>query len=280
MLLTAVMRMWLTRSFKPFRFKGEYESRLSFEGLDDLGLYVHIPFCRSLCSFCPYCKVIYAPEIAARYKMALLSEIDMVGKQLRRKKRVGSLYFGGGTPALMIDDLEDIIDRLKQYFIITGGIGVELHPVDVTWGNLGKLKAAGVTMVSLGIQSFNRDCLSKLGRVGEGHAGKLRILGEAGFDAVDVDLIFAIPGQTEEMLIEDVSTAFSLGATQVSTYPFIDFTFADNDYRRRGFAAGAYSLSCVPLQSLLQDARRIQYLLPASPHPGHVQHLSMRLIRH
>jgi coproporphyrinogen III oxidase-like Fe-S oxidoreductase len=231
MLLTAVMRMWLTRSFKPFRFKGEYESRLSFEGLDDLGLYVHIPFCRSLCSFCPYCKVIYATEIAARYKMALLSEIDMVGKQLRRKKRVGSLYFGGGTPALMIDDLEDIIDRLKQYFIITGGIGVELHPADVTEENLVKLKAAGVTMVSLGIQSFNRDCLSKLGRVGEGHAGKLRILGEAGFDAVDVDLIFAIPGQTEEMLIEDVSAAFSLGATQVSTYPFIDFTFADNDYR-------------------------------------------------
>ena len=105
------------------------------------------------------------------------------------------------------------------------------HPADITEENLDELKAAGVTMVSLGIQSFNRDCLSKLGRVGEGYARKLRTLGKAGFDVVDVDLIFAIPGQTEEMLIDDVDTAFSLGATQVSTYPFIDFTFADNDYR-------------------------------------------------
>jgi coproporphyrinogen III oxidase-like Fe-S oxidoreductase len=231
MLLTAIMRMWLTRALEPFRFKGDYDNRLSFEDVDDLGLYVHIPFCRSLCSFCPYCKVVYEPETAAIYRMALLSEIDLVGRQLRQRKRAGSLYFGGGTPALMADDLEDIIDRLKQYFIITGGIGVELHPADITEENLDELKAAGVTMVSLGIQSFNRDCLSKLGRVGEGYARKLRTLGKAGFDVVDVDLIFAIPGQTEEMLIDDVDTAFSLGATQVSTYPFIDFTFADNDYR-------------------------------------------------
>jgi len=65
MLLTAIMRMWLTRSLEPFRFKGDYENRLSFEDVDDLGLYVHIPFCRSLCSFCPYCKVVYEPETAS-----------------------------------------------------------------------------------------------------------------------------------------------------------------------------------------------------------------------
>ena len=231
MRLTDFMRVWLTRSFEPFRFRCEHAERLAFEHLDDLGLYVHIPFCRSLCSFCPYCKVEYERETAARYKTALLGEIDLAGRKLGSKKEAASLYFGGGTPALMIDDLGDIIDKLRKYFIISGGVGIELHPNDINRVNLDKLKAAGVTMVSVGIQSFSRRCLGKLGRDGEGYAEKVRSVAEAGFDVVDVDLIFAIPGQTDEMLIHDVDTAFSLGATQVSTYPFIDFTFADNRYR-------------------------------------------------
>jgi len=67
----------------------------------------------------------------AIYRMALLSEIDLVGRQLRQRKRAGSLYFGAGAPRLLWQMiLRTIIDRLKQYFIITGGIGVELHPAD------------------------------------------------------------------------------------------------------------------------------------------------------
>jgi len=114
MRLTDFMRVWLTRSFEPFRFRCEHAERLAFEHLDDLGLYVHIPFCRSLCSFCPYCKVEYERETAARYKTALLGEIDLAGRQLGSKKEAASLYFGGGTPALMIDDLGDIIDKLRS----------------------------------------------------------------------------------------------------------------------------------------------------------------------
>ena len=98
MLLTNIMRMYLTRSFKPFCFKGKYRNQLPFENLQDLGLYVHIPFCRSLCSFCPYCKVVYNSETAARYKTALLKEIDLVGQYIKNRKRASSLYFGVHRP--------------------------------------------------------------------------------------------------------------------------------------------------------------------------------------
>lgn len=234
MLLTSLLRVFLTRSFRPFIFENKYQGKLDFENLDDLGLYVHIPFCRSLCSFCPYCKEIYNKKKADAYKVALLKEIDITCGNMTQKKLVTSLYFGGGTPALMIDDLKDIISKLKEYFIITGGIGAELHPVDISRENLQKLKSAGVTMVSIGIQSFNNDCLRKIGRSEDSFIEKLQLVRNYLFDVVDVDLIFAIPGQTDEILANDIKTAFANGATQISTYPFIDFTFADNEYKPMG----------------------------------------------
>jgi coproporphyrinogen III oxidase-like Fe-S oxidoreductase len=231
MLLASLLRVLLTRSFKPFIFEGTYQNSLDFAGLDDLGLYVHIPFCRALCSFCPYCKEIYNKSKADSYKIALLKEIDLVCKNMTDKKQVTSLYFGGGTPALMLDDLKDIIERVKRYFTIAGGIGVELHPQDIKEESLQKLTAAGVTMVSIGIQSFNESCLRKLGRNRDSFIAKLQLVRNKCFDVVDVDLIFAIPGQTDEILANDIRTAFEQGATQISTYPFIDFTFADNEYK-------------------------------------------------
>jgi oxygen-independent coproporphyrinogen-3 oxidase len=86
-------------------------------------------------------------------------------------------------------------------------------------------------MVSIGIQSFNEKCLQKLGRNYDSFPEKLQLVKNNGFDVVDVDLIFAIPGQTDEILVNDIKTAFDNGATQISTYPFIDFTFADNEYK-------------------------------------------------
>jgi oxygen-independent coproporphyrinogen-3 oxidase len=231
MLLASLLRVLLTRSFRPFSFEGSYQDRLDFENLDDLGLYVHIPFCRTLCGFCPYCKEIYDKQKADSYKAALLKEIELVCINMNGKKQVTSLYFGGGTPALMIDDLQEIIERLRKYFTITGGIGVELHPGDITAETLQKLKSAGVTMVSIGIQSFNENCLQKLGRSSGSFTDKLQLVKRSCFDVVDVDLIFAIPGQTDEILASDIKTAFAHGATQVSTYPFIDFTFAGNKYK-------------------------------------------------
>jgi len=131
----------------------------------------------------------------------------------------------------MVNHLKDIINCIKKYFDISDGIGVELHPDDIDENMLTKLKYAGISMISIGIQSFNKDCLNNLGRKQFDAVSKLQLAKKAGFDVIDVDLIFAIPGQNEETLKNDIDTAFTNGATQISTYPFIDFTFADNKYK-------------------------------------------------
>lgn len=228
---TSLMRIILTRSTKPFRFQSSYTNSLDFATEEDLGLYVHVPFCRKICSFCPYCKVIYDKNLARQYKEALLKEIELVGSQIQIKKEVTSLYFGGGTPALMVNDLKEIIESLKRYFVINQGIGVELHPSDISASTLAELKNAGVTMISVGVQSFHEQSLSTLGRKTLNYEEKFKLIREANFAVVDVDLIFAIPNQTEEILLNDIETAFFLGATQISTYPFIDFAFAKNQYK-------------------------------------------------
>lgn len=229
--LTSLMGAWLTRSFKPFVFENNYHNTLSFSKESGLGLYVHIPFCRSLCSFCPYCKVRYEEKLAERYLKGLLQEIDLVGAGLQGKKKVTSLYFGGGSPALLARNLKTIVHQLEHYFIIEEGIGVELHPEDVTEETLLLLKEAGVTMISIGIQSFSPVCSNALGRIPIDREKLFSALREVPFDTVDMDLIFAIPGQTAEILKKDIAIAFANGATQISTYPFIDFTFAQNQYK-------------------------------------------------
>ena len=93
-IITSLTRMWLTRSTKPFIFKNEYDNVLSYQDCDNLGLYVHIPFCRSICNFCPYCKVRYSKDLCDRYIDALLREIHAVGGQQSGKKETNSLYFG------------------------------------------------------------------------------------------------------------------------------------------------------------------------------------------
>ena len=85
-IITTLTRMWLTRSAKPFIFKNEYDQVLPYQDCDNLGLYVHIPFCKSICNFCPYCKVRYSKELCDRYIDALLQEIHAVGRHQSVKK--------------------------------------------------------------------------------------------------------------------------------------------------------------------------------------------------
>ena len=227
-LLTLLTRTWLTRSPKPFRFLNEADEHLPYADLEGLGLYVHIPFCKSPCSFCPYCKTVYRGELADRYLDALLEEIRLVGRQSVEKKRVTSLYFGGGTPALVADRLGEIIGALREYFEITDGIGVELHPDNVTPSVLRTLADAGVTRISIGIQSFSERSLGMLGRSAPDLAAVRAALSEVRFETVSMDLIFALPGQTLDELILDMETAFASGANHVAVYPFIDFAFTDS----------------------------------------------------
>lgn len=230
-LLTTLTRNWLTRSLQPFVFQNEYDNYLEFEQEDQLGLYVHIPFCRQLCDFCPYCKQVYDARVCHEYLDHLIREIHMIGSRLTQKKQVTSLYFGGGTPALAAERIGEIILALQQYFIITEGVGVELHPDNVTEETLTVLRSAGVNKISIGIQSFSDKYLSVLGRKNVDVELIATALVKVPFDTVSMDFIFALPNQTFEDLRSDIETAFLLGANHVAIYPFIDFTFTDSSVR-------------------------------------------------
>lgn len=228
--ITSLTRMWLTRSIKPFTFKNEYDNQLSYEETQKLGLYVHIPFCKSICSFCPYCKVTYKEDVCNRYLEALKQEIHLVGSQYQRdkqqgKKQVTSLYFGGGTPALVAPRIKEIVDTIREYFDITEGVGIELHPDNVIVPVLQTLKEAGVTKISIGIQSFQEKYQDILGRKAVDVKMMAQALAEVPFETVSMDFIFALPEQAYEDLKQDIDMAFESGANHIAIYPFIDFTF-------------------------------------------------------
>ncbi len=224
-IITNITRMWLTRSFKPFTFKNEYDMQLPFLDCNNLGLYVHIPFCKSICNFCPYCKIIYDKDLCNHYIDSLIDEINLVGSQIKGKKEVTSLYFGGGTPALVANRLGEIIDAINEHFIITEGIGLELHPENIVPETLQQLKDSGVTKISIGIQSFQHKYQSILGR-NSINPNKLKdALAQVRFETVSMDFIFALPSQTFNDLKSDIDTAFQIGANHIAIYPFIDFTF-------------------------------------------------------
>lgn len=220
--------MWLTRSTKPFIFKNEYDRQLPFSDCENLGLYVHIPFCKSICGFCPYCKIVYSEELCDKYIDSLVREIHLVGGQYDGKKTVTSLYFGGGTPALAARRLKEIIDALSEHFIITERIGVELHPDNVEPSVLNILKIAGVTKISIGIQSFREKFQNILGRKTVDANALKYALSKFDFETVSMDFIFALPTQTFEDLKSDIDTAFAIGANHAAIYPFIDFTFTES----------------------------------------------------
>ena len=223
--VTTLTRMWLTKSFKPFTFKNEYDEKLSYQECESLGLYIHIPFCKNICNFCPYCKVLYSKELCDEYIDALIKEIHITGSSSVEKKQVTSLYFGGGTPVLAGNRLSEIIETVNKYFIITEGIGIELHPENVTYETLSMLQKADITKISIGIQSFSSKYQNILGRNAVNIDELKTALSKVHFETVSMDFIFALPNQSFEDLKDDVDKAFYAGANHIAIYPFIDFTF-------------------------------------------------------
>lgn len=229
--VTTLTRMWLTKSFKPFTFKNEYDEKLPYEECKNLGLYIHIPFCKNICNFCPYCKVLYTEELCNEYIDALIKEIHITCISNKNKKQVSSLYFGGGTPVLAGKRLIEIISAVKEYFIITEGIGIELHPENVTYETLNMLQKSGITKISIGIQSFNSKYQNILGRKSVNIDELKTALNKVQFETVSMDFIFALPDQRFEDLKNDADKAFYAGANHIAVYPFIDFTFTKSSIK-------------------------------------------------
>jgi len=191
-----------------------------------VALYIHIPFCRHLCPFCPYNKIVHEPVLAARYIQALRSEIRLAGEQFG-KLEIESIYFGGGTPTVVLDGLEGVMDELRNCFAVTGPAAIETTPADVTSEMAAGVRRLGFGLVSLGVQSYQDRFLRSIGRSYDGStAGRAcSILKDAGFRTLNLDLMFALPGQTTEDLRRDLLEAISHEPGQITCYPLLTFPY-------------------------------------------------------
>ena len=192
---------------------------------DDLNFYIHLPFCRHLCPFCPYVKQVFDRDTADAYRDALLRELD-AWRNAWGPVPVASVYFGGGTPSMTPAIIEAVMSRLGCDLRPGAAVGVEVHPLDARPDVLRSLRACGVTMLSLGVQTYSDRLLRMLGRDYDVRRAREACDSalEAGFDGVDIDLIFAIPGQSVDEATADVAAAIATGAGQVSAYPLIQFS--------------------------------------------------------
>ncbi len=192
------------------------------------GLYLHIPFCKNLCPFCPYNRIEYDEELFKQYERAVHEEIEVYSPYLQGCEFV-SLYIGGGTPTVNLQGLLRIIDHLRHNFSLTCDICIELHPANMDSECLGSLKDAGVTMLSIGVESTSDRILKNIGRNHDGKTAldSLRRAIGTGFDSVNADLMFALPGQALEDWEEDIRAVIEEGADQISTYPLFSFPYSD-----------------------------------------------------
>ncbi len=196
--------------------------------LKSAGIYLHVPFCKNLCPFCPYNRIEYDEELFTQYERAVHEEIEVYNAYLKDCEFV-SLYIGGGTPTVNLPGLLRIIDHLKQNFSLTCDICIELHPGNMDSECLGSLKNAGVTMLSIGVESTSDRILKNIGRNHDGKTAldSLRRAIKTGFDSVNADLMFALPGQTLEDWEKDICAVIEEGADQISTYPIFSFPYSD-----------------------------------------------------
>jgi coproporphyrinogen III oxidase-like Fe-S oxidoreductase len=184
------------------------------------GLYLHVPFCSSLCPFCPYNKVRYERGLAHTYFEALEAEVARYIEHA--PSAFSSLYVGGGTPTLCLDAIGRLVERLP----IRGERAIEVLPGHATAANLDRLHELGFEFLSLGLQSFDPAMLAHLGRpntVAQNHRALKATVGR--FGCVDVDLIFDVAVEDESVVLRDLQTCFSASVDQVSTYPLMRFGF-------------------------------------------------------
>jgi oxygen-independent coproporphyrinogen-3 oxidase len=188
--------------------------------MTDTGLYVHIPFCSSRCSYCDFATGLYQSELAERYVSALIEEIRT---SRYSGANVDTIYFGGGTPSLLAPaQLDHILATLHEQFTIdpSSEITLEINPGSVTRQKLEAFRSIGVNRASFGAQTFDDAELAKLGR-SHTAADSLKTfadLRDSGFNNISFDLIAGLPGQTLKGWQRNVKQALDLRPEHLSFY--------------------------------------------------------------
>lgn len=191
---------------------------------DNLTLYVHIPFCKFICSMCPFTHEPFNPRDMGAYVEALCKEIKFYSNFENISNRpVSTLYFGGGTASTLTPaQLEQIFSELVKYYNISSNtqITLECHPRTVNKEYLNQVYQLGINRVSFGIQSFNQKNIDSL-KLHQNVEQSKSILSDAlsvGFHTVAMDLMFRYADQNLQSLEEELNTALAIGVQGISTY--------------------------------------------------------------
>jgi oxygen-independent coproporphyrinogen-3 oxidase len=186
------------------------------------GIYIHIPFCRSRCSYCDFATGLYESALAERYVASVVSEI-LAWREVIHPETVDTIYFGGGTPSLLSPaQLEALLDAVRKRFSVSlnAEVTMEMNPGTVTEGSLAAFRELGINRASFGAQTFDDRELARLGRshtVADTRQ-TFSLLREVGFDNISFDLIAGLPGQTLERWERNLAEAFALRPEHLSFY--------------------------------------------------------------
>lgn len=189
-----------------------------------LGLYLHIPFCVRKCNYCDFLSFAGIPgDVQNEYFQALLREIGLRGMINRNNYYVNTIFIGGGTPSLLEGNrINELLLAVRNSFTVAEGaeISIESNPKTITKNKLNSWLNAGVNRLSIGAQSFDDRLLSDMGRV---HSGgdflmNYSLARECGFRNINIDLMFAIPGQTMRIWMDTLERAVALEPEHISFY--------------------------------------------------------------
>jgi oxygen-independent coproporphyrinogen-3 oxidase len=187
-------------------------------------LYVHIPWCQSKCPYCDFNSHAAAAWPEAEYVRALTNELrHRAAEPPWAGESIKTIFFGGGTPSLFDPrSIATVIDTAADLFGLerAAEITLEANPGTVDAAKLAGMRAAGVNRISFGAQSFDAAILKFLGRIHSAAETRAaaRAAHRAGFERLNLDLIFAVPGQTEEIVLADIAAAAALEPDHLSAY--------------------------------------------------------------
>jgi len=181
-------------------------------------VYIHIPFCNNICTYCDFCKRYYSDELASKYLDGLKSEIE----ENYQNEIINTIYIGGGTPSsLSINNIKKLM-RLIKIFNLSKNceFTFECNPESITKEKLLLLKQNGVNRISIGIESTNNRKLKYLGRCHDFLMvkEKVELIKKIGINNINVDLIYALDKQTIKDIKKDLERIISLDVNHISTY--------------------------------------------------------------
>ena len=218
-------------------------------------LYIHVPFCAQKCAYCAFYSEPSGGDLINRYVAALIRELELVAHDLKPR----TIFFGGGTPSLLnLRQWEQILLTLERLDLAGADeFTVECNPATVSTDKAKLLRDFGVNRISMGVQSLDESLLDRLGRI---HTREMvfksfDLLRQAGFDNLNLDLMFAIPGQTLEIWRTTLAEALALGSEHLSSYEVI---YEDDTPLFAQLQAGEFAvnedLACDMYESLVEHA--------------------------